>query len=225
MPEETQQHQAVEARSATSQSEAQAAETKQPPWGHRENFDPDKAWDLIQNLRKERGSGSAELQQQLADMQKAQDDQRRALAAALGFAPEDAPDATEALTSQVQQLQEQFTTAQRKATLLELAAEHKIPTDYQHLLTATEPDALAAQAKSVGELVAARQAAQSIPGFAESAGQGQGSGQSAPLTAQIAAAETELRDATVGSPEHQAARRKVANLKSQQLIEASKSTR
>jgi len=53
-----------------------AAEPQTPPWGEEENFDPDRAWKLIQDLRadKERLSTrpamTAEQQQQLAEYQR-----------------------------------------------------------------------------------------------------------------------------------------------------------
>lgn len=211
---------------------------KQPPWGKPENFDPDKAWELIQNLRKEKGGESTEaaaLKKQLDDLQAQQKAQTEALAKALGVKADEAPNPTDALADQIKSLQEQFAETSRKAAILELAANPgtdaegnklpAIPPEYHHLLTATEPEALAVQAKSVAELVALKAAQSQIPGFAESAGQGQSGGPTPPLPAQIAAAETELRGKTPGTPEYRAAAERVAALKSQQLAQLAQGSR
>lgn len=66
---------------------------KQPPWGDPENFDAAKAWELIQNLRTEKGDPAkqAELEQKVNDLTTAQQAQMDALAKALGLKPDDAP--------------------------------------------------------------------------------------------------------------------------------------
>lgn len=76
---------------------------KQPPWGKPENFDAEKAWELIQNLRTEKGDPAkvSELEQQLADMQAAQQSQMDALAKALGLKQDDTPPDADALAAQV----------------------------------------------------------------------------------------------------------------------------
>lgn len=147
----------------------------------------------------------------------------------------DGQGATSDVNAQIQQLQEQFAATQREATLLKVAAapgvdaEGKplpaIPPEFHHLLTATDADGLAAQAKSVAQLVAVQAAQNQTPGFAASAGQGQNGGTTPPLPAQIAAAETELQGKTRGTPEYRATEQRVMALKSQQLFAAAQSTK
>lgn len=143
---------------------------------------------VLADLATERDKRQA-LEKTVADMQAAQKAQAEALAKALGVKPDEG-EKPDALTAQITALQEQFATAQRRTQILELAAEHEIPKDYQHLLTATEPEALAAQAKSVGELVKGKAAAEGTPAFQVNPGQGQaGGGASSAFDAQIAEAE------------------------------------
>lgn len=190
---------------------------------------------VLADLAKERDARQA-LEQQIADLKKAQEDQTAALAAALGVKAEDASgDATTALAEQVKALQAQMAATEREATILKLAANPgsdaegnplpAIPPEYHHLLTATDADALVAQAQSVAALVAAKATQDGTPGFAASAGQGQNGGPTPPLPAQIAAAETELRGKTPGTPEHRAAQQRVASLKSQQLAQIAQGSR
>ena len=151
-----------------------------------------------------------------------------ALAKAFGLTPGEEPTGADALAKQVEALQAQFAQTSREATILKLAATPgddaegnplpAIPTEYHHLLTATDADALVAQAKSVAELVALKAAQNQTPGFAASAGQGQNGGPTPALPAQIAAAETDLRGTTPGTPENKAAQQRVMALKSQQLF-------
>lgn len=217
------------AQTGGQQAQQQPGDGKQPPWGKPEDFDAEKAWELIQNLRKEKGEDPAvaELTKQLDEMKKSSETQRDALAKALGIKPEETSD-TDKFAQQLKTLQEQITASQHKATLLELAANPgedsegnalpAIPKEYHHLLTATETEALQAQAKSVAALVAARQSGTGTPGFASPAGQGQGNNGKGPaLAEQVAAAEKEAAGKTVGSAEHKAAQQRVMALKSQQL--------
>jgi hypothetical protein len=207
---------------------------KQPPWGKPENFNAEQAWELIQNLRKEKGADTSALEKQISDLKKAGDDQRDALAKALGVKPEETSD-TDKLTQQLTELSKQFAASQHRATLLEVAAspgvdaEGKplpaIPKEYHHLLTATETEALQAQAKAVAELMTAGQAASGIPGFAAPAGQGQGNDKSPSLQDQLAGAEKELAGKTRGTPEYRAAQQKLMDLKSQQLFAAQQTTK
>jgi len=75
-----------------------------------------------------------------------------------------------------------------RAELLKLraAAEHSIPADYHHLLTATDEEGLKAQAATVAELVQAKQ----TPEFASNPGQGVSRSTGSDTGAQIAAAES-----------------------------------
>lgn len=76
---------------------------KQPPWGDPENFNPEKAWELIQSLRaSDRPGKVTELETKLTEMQTAQQQQMDALAKALGLKSDDAPPDPAALTAQIE---------------------------------------------------------------------------------------------------------------------------
>lgn len=163
---------------------AQPSAEKQPPWGKPENFDPDKAWELIQNLRNEKGDPN--LRTELDALRDAQTKQRDALAAALGVKPEETSD-TEKLAEQIKGLQSQILASEKRA----LAVEFKVP---EAMLTATDASELRAQATSLAEFAqAAHYAALTStpppqpPAFQQNPGQGQGN---APLS-QEALAEAE----------------------------------
>lgn len=160
------------AQPPTSPPEAPAA-AKQPPWGKPENFDADQAWELIQNLRTEKGGGdTAALQGQIQQMQSAMEQQRNALATMLGVKPEETSD-TEKLAEQINGLQRQVLDAERRA----IAAATNVP---EAMLTATDADGLRAQAQALVEFAqAAHYAAAtatptaSAPAFQANPGQGQ----------------------------------------------------
>lgn len=190
---------------------------------------------ILADLARERDKRQ-ELEQSVTAMQQAQKDQMAALAKAFGLDAKEAGEAgPDVLAQQVTALQEQFATTQRRATILELAAapgadaEGKplpaIPSEYHHLLTATDAEGLTAQAKSIAELVAVKAIQQQAPGFASSAGQGvnNGSGETT-LPAQIAAAEKELQGKQPGTVDHKQSQRRLMSLKSQQLYAASRGT-
>lgn len=83
-------------------------------------------------------------------------------------------------------LEADYAVANAERLRLAKAADHGIPADLHHLLTATDPEALEAQAVTVAELAKAR----TTPAFAPNAGQGAGSNTPPPsLSQQIAAAE------------------------------------
>lgn len=158
---------------------------KQPPWGKPENFDAEKAWELIQNLRTEKGDPS--LKTELDALRQQQEQQRTALAAALGVKPEETSD-TEKLAQTLSTLQQQILASEKRA----LAAEHKIPAEFHHLLTATESEALKQQAEALVQFAQAAHYAASTtsppaapPAFQQNPGQGQGGG---PLTPEAQAA-------------------------------------
>lgn len=151
---------------------------KQPPWGKPENFDADKAWELIQNLRNEKGGGDTGLKSELDQMRADQQKQRDALAAALGVKPEETSD-SDKLARQIESLRGQILTSEKRA----LAAEFKVP---ENMLTANDTDALRAQATSLAEFAQAAHYAASThapasppPAFQANPGQGQGN---APLS-------------------------------------------
>lgn len=153
----------------------QATADKQPPWGDKpEDFSPEKAWELIQKLRDQKGGDADELKAQVAAIQTAQESQKKALAEALGLT--EPPKSEDALAETVKNLQAQFQASQREATILRLAAEKNIPAEYHDLLTETDPEKLAAQAEKVGALVVAKSAAEGTPAFQANPGQGKGTG-------------------------------------------------
>lgn len=156
---------------------------KQPPWGDPANFSPEKAWELIQNLRNEKG-GDPSLKTELDQLRQAQTQQRDALAAALGVKPEETSD-TDKLAKQIEGLRGQILASEKRA----LAVEFKVP---ETMLTATDAEALRAQAASLAEFAqAAHYAAITSapqappPAFQPNPGQGQGN---APLTPEAQAA-------------------------------------
>lgn len=158
---------------------------KQPPWGKPENFDPDKAWELIENLRKEKGGATDELKAQLDTLTAQQEAQKKALAEALGLA--EPPKTEDDVTETVNALKARLDAADLKARRLEVAAEFKIPAEHHDLLTETDPEKLKAQAEKVGALVAAAATpgAPQNPAFVANPGQGQG-GPTDPTAAEAA---------------------------------------
>lgn len=100
------------------------------------------------------------------------DAQNKAFAAAFGL--EEAPK-TEDLAETVKTLQQQIADDRRAAHLDRLCAANGIEEDEDKaLLTETDPEKLAAQAKRVGALIAAQKAAAATPEFQPNPGQGQG---------------------------------------------------
>lgn len=157
---------------------------KKPPWGDPENFNAEKAWELIQNLRNEKGGGDPSLKSELEQLRQQQTQQRDALAAALGVKPEETSDADK-LAQQIESLRGQILTSEKRA----LAVEFKVP---EAMLTATDAETLRAQAASLAEFAqAAHYAAITAapqtppPAFQPNPGQGQGN---TPLTPEAQAA-------------------------------------
>lgn len=72
-----------------------------PPWGDDANFNPEKAWGLIQNLRKEK-SPNAELQAELDTLKTTQQAQLDAVTKALGLKPDDTPPDPAKLAAQIE---------------------------------------------------------------------------------------------------------------------------
>jgi hypothetical protein len=157
---------------------------KQPPWGDPENFKPEQAWELIQKLRSEKGDPN--LRDELDTLRQQQTQQRDALAAALGIKPEETSD-TDKLATQIETLRGQIVASERRA----IAVESRIPEEFQHMLTATDPEGLRKQAADLVRFAeAAHFAAASTqpappPAFQQNPGQGQGG---APLTPEAQAA-------------------------------------
>lgn len=96
---------------------------KQPPWGKPENFDAEKAWELIQNLRTEKGDPAkvAELEGKLTEFQTQQQQQMDAIAKALGLKQDEPPD-PEKLAAQVSEEQTRARDAQVQLTVYRRAA-------------------------------------------------------------------------------------------------------
>lgn len=94
---------------------------KQPPWGKPEDFNADKAWELIQNLRTEKGDPAkvAELEQTVSEMQTAQQKQMDSLAKALGLKPDDTPPDPAKLAEQITAEQGKTSEAETRAAAAE----------------------------------------------------------------------------------------------------------
>lgn len=90
---------------------------KQPPWGKPENFNADKAWELIENLRAEKGDPKkvAQLEKQLADAQAAQQAQLDGIAKALGLKDDTPPDPA-ALAAKVTEAETRATDAEKRSS-------------------------------------------------------------------------------------------------------------
>jgi hypothetical protein len=86
---------------------------RQPPWGDPANFDAEKAWQTIQNLRKEKGANPA-VQAELDQLKQAQQAQQDAIAKALGLKKDEAPDPA-ALAQQVEAANGKVTEAETRA--------------------------------------------------------------------------------------------------------------
>jgi len=145
---------------------------KQPPWGNPENFNPEKAWELIQNLRNEKG-GDPSLKSELEQLRQQQTQQRDALAAALGVKPEETSD-TDKLAQQIETLRGQITASERRA----LAVEFRVP---ENMLTATDAAGMRQQAEALVAFAQASHYAATTaapqtppPAFQQNPGQGQG---------------------------------------------------
>lgn len=152
---------------------------KAPPWGTPENFNAEKAWELIQNLRNEKGGGDPSLKSELDQLRTQQQQQRDALAAALGVKPEETSDGDK-LAQQVDALRGQIVASERRA----LAVEFKVP---EAMLTATDADGMRQQATQLVEFAQAAHFAATTanptpqaPAFAPNPGQGQGGGSLSP---------------------------------------------
>lgn len=174
---------------------APAANSKQPPWGTPENFNAEKAWELIQNLRNEKADPA--LKSEIDAIRAEQEEGRKRLAAALGLT--EPPKTEDALAETVKSLQEQFAASQLEATRLRFAAQPgvdaegqplpAIPPEFHNLLTETDTEKLRAQAETVSKLVAAQVAASATPQFQANPGQGQNGDPASPE----ALAEAEYR--------------------------------
>lgn len=177
---------AATAAPAAPSAPAAPAPAKAPPWGSDENFNPAKAWELIENLRKEKGANATALETQVAELKASTDARNKALAEALGLA--EAPK-SEDLAETVKGLQSQFQASQQEAAKLRIAADKGVPPEYHYLLTETDTEKLTAQAEMAAEYARLKAAAAGTPQFQANPGQGQGGAPSTPEA--LAAAEYE----------------------------------
>jgi hypothetical protein len=88
---------------------------KKPPWGDDANFNAEKAWELIQNLRAEKAP-DAGLQAELDALKATQQTQLDAIATALGLKSEDTPPDPAKLAEQISAEQGKTTEAEARAT-------------------------------------------------------------------------------------------------------------
>lgn len=90
---------------------------KAPPWGDPENFNAEKAWELVQRLRSEKGDPAlvSDLQKQVADLRAAQQAQVDAIAKAAGLKPDDAPADPAELAKQIADGDAKVTAAETRA--------------------------------------------------------------------------------------------------------------
>lgn len=99
---------------------------KAPPWGDKpEDFNADKAWELIQNLRTEKGDPTkvASLETQISEMQAAQQQQMDALAQALGLKPAETPADPTVLAAQIETEKAAAADAKRQLAVFQNAGE------------------------------------------------------------------------------------------------------
>lgn len=110
----------------------QTDDEQAPPWGTDEEFDPEKAWKLIQNLRKEKDDLKplAEKARQLEDAQKS--DQQK-------------------LQDALEAAQTEGATAKAQAAKLTAALEHGLSKDDLELLDGVPADQIAERAARLAE--------------------------------------------------------------------------
>ena len=98
-----------------------AEPAKTPPWGDPENFNAEKAWELIQNLRTEKGDPAkvTELEQKIADLTSQQQAQLDAIAKAAGLKDDDTPPDPVKLAEQITAEQSKTTAAETRANAAE----------------------------------------------------------------------------------------------------------
>ena len=125
------------AQAATQQQEPTSEQNKPaPPWGSDEEFDPDKAWRLIQNLRKEKDELKplADKAKELEDAQKTEQ---------------------ERLTEKLSETEKRAVDAELKAARLEVATEKGLPKSSVKFLTGTTPEELEESADELLSLLSA----------------------------------------------------------------------
>lgn len=94
-----------------------APAAKQPPWGDPEKFNAEKAWELIQNLRNEKGdlAKQTELEGKVAELETQRQAQMDSIAKALGLKPDDTPPDPQKLAQQLTDEQAKVTAAETRA--------------------------------------------------------------------------------------------------------------
>lgn len=126
------------------------AATVAPPWGDPANFDPDKAWKLIEDLRADKEKLAArtamtdEQKQQLAEYQRLVDASKS-----------EAQRQAEAVANATREAE----TARAEAVRYRVAATHGIPADHFDLLGSGTEEEIAARAEKISTLLAAQAAA------------------------------------------------------------------
>jgi len=148
MSEPTPEQQAPEAQAATDPQ--QPAET--PPWG--DDFDADKAWKLVQNLRQDKEKLSSRTA--LTDEQRTQLAEYNRLVEA---------SKTEAQRQQeaVEKASRDAETARAEATRYKVAATHGIPADHFDLLGSGTEEEISARAEKIATLLAKQAEATQAP--------------------------------------------------------------
>lgn len=113
---------------------------KTPPWGDAANFNAEKAWELIQNLRSEK-SPNADLQRELDELKQAGQAQLDAIAKAAGLKSEDKPADPAELAKQITDEQAKTTAvtgerdaARRQLAVYQVAADPEIAANASRLL-------------------------------------------------------------------------------------------
>lgn len=133
MPEEPATNEGAEnteegegAQDATPQEPSKGKE-QTPPWGSDEEFDPQKAWRLIQNLRDE----NSELKPKAQKLKELEDEQKSE---------------QERLTEKLTETEKRAAEAELKAARLEVATEKGLPKSSVKFLTGTTAEELEASA-------------------------------------------------------------------------------
>lgn len=120
---------------------------KTPPWGDAANFNAEKAWELIQNLRAEKGDPNkvTDLERQIADLQTASQAQLDAIAKAAGLKPDDTPPDPAKLAEQVAAAQGETTAektgrlaAERQLAIYKVAADPEVGANAARLLDSSK---------------------------------------------------------------------------------------
>lgn len=132
---------------------ARNGDAPKPPWGDEENFDAERAWTLIQNLRSEkedlRARHAAELEEKVRELDTANKD--------LATAREDLEAAqkdVETRDSEISALKSDLGARESVITKQRLLNEEKIPLEYVENVTGDDEEAWKASVKRLSSLAA-----------------------------------------------------------------------